>query len=305
MAGYIIYNGFWNTDGATDPVRRLAAAAAARGRSLTALPNTAFAVDIGERVSVAVQLRDGRTTDIRPGDFALFWDKDVRLGRAMEACGARLFNSANGVAVCDDKAATHLALAGFPMPETLVAPMTYVSMDRGPRDAFLTYAADRLGWPMVVKECFGSLGGQVYLATNREELDALADRMAARPFLLQRYIAASSGRDKRLYVVDGRISAAMRRRSDTDFRANIGNGGHGEAYTPTAEETDLAVRCCKRLRLGFAGVDLLDGDRGEPLICEVNASAHMAALTACTGVDVAGDIVDYVLRQKDLRWDET
>ena len=304
MAGYVIYNGFWNADGVPDPARRLVKAAEDRGRTLTALPNTAFATDIASAVTVSLCRTASERSCIRSGDFALFWDKDVRLARAMEACGARLFNSSDGVAVCDDKAATHLALAGadIPMPETLVAPMTYVAMDRGPREGFLRYAEERLGWPLVVKECFGSLGGQVYLAEDRAQLEALADRMAARPFLLQRYIAASRGQDKRLYVIDGQVVAAMRRRSETDFRANIGNGGRGEAYMPTAEETRLAVRSCERLRLCFAGVDLLDDEDGTPLVCEVNASAHMAALTTCTGVDVAGEMVEYVIRQEGLLW---
>lgn len=52
------------------------------------------------------------------GDYALFWDKDVRLARALEAMGVRLYNTAAAVAVCDDKAATHLELAAgaFPCP---------------------------------------------------------------------------------------------------------------------------------------------------------------------------------------------
>lgn len=101
------------------------------------------------------------------GDYALFWDKDVRLARALEAMGVRLYNTAAAVAVCDDKAATHLELArrGVPMPRTLVAPMTYVNMD-AQGDAFLRRGAETLGFPLVVKECFGSLGGQVYLAAT-------------------------------------------------------------------------------------------------------------------------------------------
>ena len=233
--------------------------------------------------------------EIGAGDTVLFWDKDVRLARAMEACGARLVNSADAVAVCDDKAATHLVLArgGIPMPETLVAPMTYVHMDDAPSRAFRQLAAQRLGFPMVVKECYGSLGGQVYLANNAAELDRLVDGMAARPFLVQRFVASSAGRDKRLYMVGGQLVAAMRRFSDSDFRANIGSGGHGEAYTPTAEEIRLSQRCCELLGTDIAGVDILDGENGVPLVCEVNASAHMAALTACTGVDVAGAIVAF------------
>lgn len=291
MAGYIVYNGFWNPSGPPDPVRRLQRAAEKRGTELLPVPNTCLTALLGGSVRVTA----GAGRFLSDTDFALFWDKDIRLARAMEACGVRLYNRAEAVALCDDKAATQLALcrAGIPMPETLVAPMTYDRM-AGPEAVFLEEAAARLGFPLVVKECFGSLGGQVYLAADREELHRLARSMGPRPFLVQRYIAESAGRDVRIYVVGGRPAAAMERRSAADFRANIGNGGQALTCVPSREEEDLAVRCCRVLGLDFAGVDLLFGRAG-PLVCEVNSNAFMAAVTACTGVDVAARIVEHVL----------
>lgn len=295
MAGYVFYNGFWNPDGPPEVVRSLTAAAAARGAKWGPLPNTAVTAEFtGERRERAL-----RVPPLQAGDYALFWDKDVRLARALEGMGVRLYNTAAAVAVCDDKAATHLELArrGVPMPRTLVAPMTYVNMD-AQGDAFLRRGAETLGFPLVVKECFGSLGGQVYLARDRGQLCRLADTMGPKPFLLQQFVAASAGEDKRLYVVGGRVAAAMRRRSEMDFRANIGNGGHGEACPPTAEEERLALECAAILGAEIAGVDLLQSETG-PLVCEVNSNAHFAALTACTGVDVAGLIADYVLQREE------
>ena len=295
MASYVFYNGFWNPDGPPEVVRSLTAAAAARGAKWVPLPNTAVTAEFtGERRERAL-----RVPPLQAGDYALFWDKDVRLARALEGMGVRLYNTAAAVAVCDDKAATHLELArrGVPMPRTLVAPMTYVNMD-AQGDAFLRRGAETLGFPLVVKECFGSLGGQVYLARDRGQLCRLADTMGPKPFLLQQFVAASAGEDKRLYVVGGRVAAAMRRRSEMDFRANIGNGGHGEACPPTAEEERLALECAAILGAEIAGVDLLQSETG-PLVCEVNSNAHFAALTACTGVDVAGLIADYVLQREE------
>ena len=289
MAGFVLYNGFWNRQEVPDPVRRLCAAGQALGFPLSPRANTSFTAAVDGAV---------HAEGVRPGDVVLCWDKDVRLVRAMEADGAHVYNSADGVAVCDDKAATHLRLgqAGVPMPRTLIAPMTYVHFDEA-GDPFLENGAKMLGFPMVLKECFGSLGEQVYLVQDAKELRQRAASMAYRPFILQEFIRESAGTDKRLYVVGDRVVAAMRRRSDTDFRANIGSGGHGEAYAPTPQEEALALTCCRVLGLHFGGVDLLDSDRG-PLVCEVNASAHMAALTACTGVDVAREIVSYVMQKE-------
>lgn len=297
MAFYLVYNGFWNPAGPPESAAALVAAATACGQTLHAVPNTAWVAAFdGNGVTVS-----GPVGRLSGADAVLFWDKDTRLAYAMEATGARLYNTAAAVEVCDDKLRTHraLAAAGVPMPRTLAAPMTYVAMDPARCDAFCQQAA-ALGFPLVVKECFGSLGGQVYLAADAAALAARMRQMQARPFLVQQFVAESAGNDKRLYVVGDRVVAAMRRHSDTDFRANIENGGVGTAYTPTAEETALARRCCAVLGLSFAGVDLLDSAAG-PLVCEVNSNAHMAGISACTGVDVAAAIVQWVLTKERER----
>lgn len=285
MHGLIIYNGFWNKEAPPAAVQALVDAARKQNMTLTPVPNTALYAHLTDVAAVIG----------RQASFALFWDKDVRLARAMEAAGLRLYNTAAAVAVCDDKAATQLALCGhgIPMIDTWVAPMTYVQYDEA-GEAFLCAAEQALGYPLVVKECFGSLGGQVYLAHDAEELRALAASMAARPFVLQRFVAASSGTDKRLYVVDGKVVAAMIRRNDGDFRANVGAGGSGLPYTPTPEEEALALKCCEILGCGIAGVDLLTDADGTPLVCEVNSSAQTKELCAVTGIDVNAAIIHYV-----------
>ena len=292
MNGYVLYNGFWNEQTVPDTVLRLCEAGAARGHTLVPRKNTSF---VAAWSAHGAQVRGvGGAADICPGDVVFCFDKDTRLLSAMEAAGARVFNTAAAVTLCDDKAKTHavLAKAGLPMPKTLVAPMTYVDYTAA-GDEFLDEGERAFCYPMVVKECFGSLGEQVYLAHDRAELETLARRMQHRPFLLQEYIAESAGSDKRLYVVGDRVVAAMRRRSAGDFRANIGLGGTGEAYTPTAAETALALQSCRLLGLHFGGVDLLDSARGA-LVCEVNSGAQLGGITAATGVNVADEILQYV-----------
>ena len=60
-------------------------------------------------------------------DFVLFWDKDIRLARYLEAKKILLFNSSKGIEISDDKSYTHLYLqnAGIKMPKTIIAPMTF------------------------------------------------------------------------------------------------------------------------------------------------------------------------------------
>lgn len=230
-------------------------------------------------------------------DFALFWDKDIRLAKALEGRGLRLFNSALAVELCDDKSLTHLALSGkAPMPKTIVAPMTFPAV--GYSDlSFVKTAGEMLGFPMVIKECFGSFGGQVYLVKTLSEAEETVKKLSGIPFIFQAYIKSSHGHDVRLQVVGETVVAAMERNSQNgDFRANITAGGTMKPYTPSKEMADLAVDVCRALGLDFAGVDFLFGEGGEPVLCEVNSNAHFKNLFDCTGVNVADNIIDHVIR---------
>ncbi len=294
MAGYVIYNGFWNAV-PPDPAARMVAAAEKHGVPLAVLPNSSLTISVSP---LGVFRPDG--TAFSSDDFVLFWDKDTRLAYVLECIGVRVYNPAHAVEMCDDKSKTHrcLAAAGIPQPDTLLAPMTYTEVTSAV-DSFLTAAADRFGFPMVVKECYGSFGDQVSLVQSMEELRAKAYTMGARPFILQRFIREAAGEDVRLYVVGDRVAASMRRSSDgKDFRANLRQGGTAVPYTPTAAECDLALQCCQVLGLDFGGVDLLHTADGRALVCEVNSNAHLEGIIACTGIDVADEIVTWVLKQE-------
>ena len=94
-------------------------------------------------------------------------------------------------------------------------------------------------------------------------------------------------------MVGGQCVAAMRRRNERDFRANIQIGGSAHSYTPTTGEIALARNACQALGLDFAGVDILRSRTG-PLICEVNSNAHFTALAALTHQDIAGAIIRHI-----------
>lgn len=235
-------------------------------------------------------------------DFILFWDKDIRLASYLEQLGYPVFNSSEAIAICDDKSLTHMCLhkAGIPMPRTILAPMTFANIGYNNLD-FLQRVIVQLGFPMVVKECFGSFGMQVYLAHNEEELIEIISKIGGKPFLFQEYIECSSGKDIRIHVVGDQIITSMYRYSENgDFRANITNGGKMKPYEPSEEEKSLAIQCCKAIGLDFAGIDLLFGPDGRPLVCEVNSNAHFKNIFDCTGVNVADYIMDYIVKELKL-----
>ena len=144
-------------------------------------------------------------------DFVLFWDKDVALAMQLEQRNLPVFNSADSILRCDDKALTYLTLkrAGLPMPRTILAPKTFPAVGYT-TTAFVDEAAERLGFPLVLKECFGSFGQQVYLFDDLESLRAKVVSLAGTPMLFQELVEESRGRDMRVNVVGDRVVASIR-----------------------------------------------------------------------------------------------
>lgn len=287
MNGILVVNEFLNQYKYNELHSWLLRAAEKQGIAMKLRTNAELMMDIGCKVGE------------KEADFILFWDKDVKLAQYLEQMGYPVFNSAKAIEVCDDKALTHLALSkvGIPMPRTILAPKTFDNIGYT-NYHFLQGISDRLGYPMIVKECFGSFGQQVYLVKDEVELLTQVKKIASKPILFQEFIKSSFGRDVRLQVVGGKVIASMYRYSENgDFRANLSIGGKMRPYEPDQKQCELAIQCCEAIDLDFAGVDLLFAQEEEPIVCEVNSNAHFKNIFDCTGVDVADAIITYI-RQK-------
>lgn len=287
--GYIIINGFLREEKFFSLYSALKQSADRAGLQLELKTNIELMCDIASGKTVANEA-------LPP--FAIFWDKDVRLAKTLEAAGMKLFNSAGAIELCDDKSLTHIALMNrVPQPKTVLIPLTFPRV--GYTDcAFLEKIADYLGFPFVIKQCFGSFGAGVYLARNMDEAKAALMKTAGGAAIAQQYIASSFARDIRAYVVGDKVAAAMLRHNESgDFRANVAQGGKADAYMLSEAQAALAVKTAQILGCTFAGVDLLFGENGEMTVCEVNSNAHFAGISAATGVNIADKIMEAVAQR--------
>lgn len=264
---------------------------------LEAAKQSRMELAVKTNAEVVCELCDG-SFSMETFDFVLFWDKDVQLAMTLEGLGLRLFNTAESIYRCDDKAMTWLSLhdKGIPMPRTVIAPKTFSNIGY-PDLAFVERVGNELGFPIVLKECFGSFGQQVYLLSDMESLKAKVAELAGTPMLFQALVQESYGHDVRLNVVGERVVASIHRQStDGDFRSNLSRGGKMCPYTPTAAEAALAVDAVNTLGLDFAGVDVLFGKDG-PVLCEVNSNAHFKTTLQCTGVNMAAEIMAHIAKE--------
>jgi gamma-F420-2:alpha-L-glutamate ligase len=95
-------------------------------------------------------------------------------------------------------------------------------------------------------------------------------------------------------IVGGKVLGAMKRTAPSgDFRANITNGGTGEAYPVTPEIAEIALNAANVLKLDIAGIDLLFDSKGFH-VCEANSNPGFSGFEKYCNTDVAGAIVSFI-----------
>lgn len=281
--GLIIINAYAPSDG-TRQVSRMRDEFVKRGIITTVMRNNEF----------IARIFDGKSNVASDYSFCLYLDKDKYVSRILEKSGIRLFNRADAIEKCDDKMTTHIMLAdnGINMPDTVPGLLCY---DRSAPLCEKTISAIEsiFGYPVVVKESFGSLGKGVFKADNRTQLILLCERLKTTPHLFQRYIEKSCGKDMRVIVIGGKTIGGILRKSDGDFRSNIGLGGKATAAVVPDEISRMAEKAASVLGLDYCGIDFLLDDA--PLLCEVNSNAYFDAFEHATGINVAAAYAEHII----------
>lgn len=206
----------------------------------------------------------------------------------VEAQGVRIVNSPRSLECAVDKYLTtqRLALAGLPVPDTLVCENTDAAMD----------AFERLGRDVVVKPLFGAEGRGI-MRVSDPELAHRAFQTLSRlgaVLYLQRFLNGPRF-DLRLLCLDGRVIGSMKRiPREGDFRANISQQGLGVLHHPTSEEERLALEAAKVTGAVFAGVDLMYDAQHQLQVIEVNAVPGWKGLEKACGINVPEMLIKWV-----------
>lgn len=284
MNGWIIYNAFLKSDKFIDFANMLADAAKQKGH------------DIKIKTNQDLHLILNSPTPLQQSpDYVIFLDKDIYLAQALETKGIPVFNSAKAIEISDDKIKTYqrLALKQIPFPKTYVLPKTF-GQTINDTSVIIDYILKSFSFPLIIKEAFGSFGEQVYLIKDDKALLKKIIQISDKPAMVQDFIHTSYGSDIRVQIVGDKVVAAMKRTSESDFRANITSGGKMTRHQVTKAEATLAIAASQAIGADFSGVDLLLGDQDTPLVCEVNSNAHIRNLLDCTGINAAHDIIKYI-----------
>jgi ribosomal protein S6--L-glutamate ligase len=183
-----------------------------------------------------------------------------------------------------------LSMAKIPVPETILGNMY------DPAHSLKRFGDN----PVIIKVLQGTHGAGVILAESHQSALSTIETLKASNvrFVVQEYIAESKGADLRAIVVDGVVVASMKRQSKSgDFRSNLHRGGSSETIQLSTEETGIALKAAKALKMGVCGVDILQSNKG-PLVLEVNSTPGLEGIETMTGKNISKSIIGYIERNK-------
>jgi len=202
--------------------------------------------------------------------------------------GMIIVNPPYAIERCVDKfhALAFLEENGLPVPRTVVTESHEEALK-----AFYELDND-----VVVKPIFGSRG----IGSTRISDPEVATRIFRalvfyhNVLYLQEFVQHGFS-DIRAFVVGDRVVAAMRRVAET-WKTNVSLGGKPLPLELDENLESLVVKAAEVVGCKVAGVDVLESEKG-PVIVELNSQPGWKGLQSVTKVDVADEIIGYVLSE--------
>ena len=212
--------------------------------------------------------------------------------------------TAEGIDICADKFTTAQILDyhNIPIPDQM---LTQKIKEQQSQEAINKVG----GLPIILKSCGGAAGEGVCFADSPFSAGMFIENLSKNAkkensnLVLQRFIDTRDEKQKasdyRVFIVDGRVIAAMKRYSpEKRIRANYTISSEGEPVKLTNEQTDLALKAAAACKsLGVCGVDILEDKEGNNYILECNSNPGLK-IQEVTGVDIVKEIVALAIRGK-------
>lgn len=203
-----------------------------------------------------------------------------------EAAGARVTNRPEGIR------ALHEKIVALHYPD--LSPLTVVTADPAEVRGFVA----RVG-TAVIKPLDGFTGRDVWLLRDDASATALAESATAggrRHVIVQEYLTGVADGNKRLFVLDGEILAAVLRRPDgADFRIGA-PCAEAEVDDADLRIVDALAPLLDRHGIALAGLDVIAGR-----LIEVNVTCPggMHKTDALLGTDLSGAILRRLLHHEN------
>ena len=225
------------------------------------------------------------TEIVTTGNFDIYDPADVVISRArqceftfrLEDNGATVFNRSSVSRVCNDKAYTYSFVRSLGIP---ILPFSFPGDGMPP------------GPPWVIKSRTGHGGSEVFKVDSVQEAYEMIIRIGNDKPIIQQF-CKDPGRDLRVYVLGGKIIAAVMRSSDKDFRANFKLGGNAEIVEVPEDIKKMVKTIVPELMPDFVGIDFIFSD-GKPYLNEIEDVVGTRMLYKLTDLDPAKMYIEYI-----------
>jgi RimK family alpha-L-glutamate ligase len=211
---------------------------------------------------------------------------------ALKAMSVPVYNDGHAVERSVDKGMTSFLLhhAGLPTP------LTWVLCNRV--DA-LSIAENELkkGHLLISKPLFGSQGEGIRRIEKMTDLFWLTNSHGV--YYLQRFVHCSGVgfSDHRVFVINGRAVAAMRRRGKS-WLNNVARGASCEQIDLEPKLAELAIKATAALAMDYAGVDIIQDRAGHYAIIEVNSIPAWKGLESVCDVTIADLLAEDLITRR-------
>jgi [lysine-biosynthesis-protein LysW]---L-2-aminoadipate ligase len=217
--------------------------------------------------------------------------RSLFLSRVLEGLGQRVVNSYAVSELCGNKLAATMALAaaGVPTPKTMVALSSEAAGG----------AAERLGYPVVLKPFTGSWGRMVSVVRDKATLDSIVELREELPnpiehmYYIQEFVERPP-RDIRAIVAGDEILATVHRYApEGDWKTNVARGGVSKAFQAEPDLQEVLRRAASAVGGGVLGVDAMESKEGY-LVHEVNSSVEFRGAQSAVTQSIAAGMVSYL-----------
>nr|WP_228779093.1 RimK family alpha-L-glutamate ligase [Methylobacter sp. BlB1] len=211
---------------------------------------------------------------------------------ALKEMNIPVYNDGKAVERSVDKGMTSFLLHNAGLP----TPMTWILRDR---ELALSIAEDELkkGNLLISKPLFGSQGEGIRRIEKTTDLFWLTSSHGV--YYLQRFVHCDGVgySDHRVFVINGRAVAAMRRRGKS-WLNNVARGAECEVIDLDPKMADLAVKATQALAMDYAGVDIIRDREGNYTVIEMNSIPAWKGLQSVCEVNIAELLADDLITRR-------
>lgn len=206
--------------------------------------------------------------------------------------GVTIYNDVKAIERTVDKAMTSFLLHFH----GVATPPTWVCESRVQAES-IRHAAQQNNQTLVMKPLFGSQGLGVRKLLANEPLPVPMQQFVDGVYYFQQLIeTADAPHDYRVFVINGKVVAAMKR-IGSSWVNNVAAGGRCEVVHQNEVMNQLALQAAAAVDIAYCGVDIIQAVSGEYYVLEVNSIPAWKGLQSVTALNIAQLLVDDFLNK--------